>query len=67
MIMIMMDHWPRQGNATLEKHAGHEKRYAQPASLQRKHIRHSKGKLHLGKLGNLLIPANLIFMLNWIC
>ena len=27
MNMIMMDHWSRQGNATLAKHAGHEKRY----------------------------------------
>ncbi len=28
MNMIMMDHWPRRGNATLAKHAGHERRYA---------------------------------------
>lgn len=29
MNMIMMDHWPRQGNATLAKHVGHEKRYTE--------------------------------------
>lgn len=39
--MIMMDHWPRQGNAILEKHAGHERRYTQPAS-QQKHLQHSR-------------------------
>lgn len=30
MNTIMTDRWPRQGNATLEKPVGHEKRYVQP-------------------------------------